>query len=89
MLKEKNANLTGVSLDVYKGKALGSNCQSSESACQATGSNNETKLACVDANSIPAQRGMVLPFVPLLLTFDCIRYSVDIPQVTFCIRVYK
>nr|CAB3468473.1 unnamed protein product [Digitaria exilis] len=85
MLKEKHANLTGVGLDVYvsihnKGKALGSNTQSSESACQATGCNNEIKLTSVDANSIPAQRGMVLPFAPLLLTFDCIRYSIDVPQ---------
>ncbi|PUZ59878.1 hypothetical protein GQ55_4G078800 [Panicum hallii var. hallii] len=81
-LKEKNANLIGVALDVsvHKVKGLGSNCQSSESFCQATGSYNETKLASVDANSMPSQRGMVLPFVPLSLTFDSIRYSVDIPQ---------
>jgi len=81
-LKEKNANLTGVAVDVslHKGTGLGSTCQSSESACQATGSYNETKLRSVDANSMPAQRGMVLPFVPLSLTFDSIRYSVDIPQ---------
>ncbi|KAK8455788.1 hypothetical protein SEVIR_4G219401v4 [Setaria viridis] len=81
-LKEKHANLTGVAVEVplHKGKGLGSNCQSSESACQATGSYNETKLASVDANSMPAPRGMVLPFVPLSLTFDSIRYSVDVPQ---------
>ncbi|RLM55353.1 ABC-2 type transporter [Panicum miliaceum] len=81
-LKEKNANLIGVAVDVsvHKVKGLGSNCQSSESSCQATGSYNETKLASVDANSMPSQRGMVLPFVPLSLTFDSIRYSVDIPQ---------
>ena len=36
-------------------------------------SNNETKLPSVDANSMPAQRGMVLPFVPLSLTIDSIR----------------
>jgi len=85
-LKEKNANLTGVAVDVslHKGTGLGSTCQSSESACQATGSYNETKLRSVDANSMPAQRGMVLPFVPLSLTFDSIRYSVDIPQVSLC-----
>ncbi|XP_025811385.1 ABC transporter G family member 36-like isoform X2 [Panicum hallii] len=81
-LKEKNANLIGVAVDVsvHKVKGLGSNCQSSESFCQATGSYNETKLASVDANSMPSQRGMVLPFVPLSLIFDSIRYSVDIPQ---------
>jgi hypothetical protein len=77
--------LIGVAVDVsvHKVKGLGSNCQSSESFCQATGSYNETKLASVDANSMPSQRGMVLPFVPLSLTFGNIRYSVDIPQVSF------
>ncbi|KAJ1259983.1 hypothetical protein BS78_10G197300 [Paspalum vaginatum] len=82
MLKEKHANLTGVAMDVslHKGKGVGSNCQSLESASQATGSYNETKLVSNDANSMPAQRGMILPFVPLSLTFDSIRYSVDVPQ---------
>lgn len=32
------------------------------------------------------KRGMVLPFVPLSLTFDEIRYSVDMPQVTYTPR---
>ena len=27
------------------------------------------------------RRGMVLPFTPLSITFDDIRYSVDMPQV--------
>ncbi|OEL16187.1 ABC transporter G family member 36 [Dichanthelium oligosanthes] len=81
-LKDKHANLTGVAVDVslHERKGLGSNCQSSESACPAAGSYDETKLASVDANSMPAQRGMVLPFVPLSLTFDSIRYSVDVSQ---------
>ena len=29
------------------------------------------------------QRGMVLPFAPLSITFDDIRYSVDMPQVPY------
>jgi len=29
------------------------------------------------------KRGMVLPFQPLSLTFDEIRYSVDMPQVPY------
>ena len=32
-------------------------------------------------NSNQNKKGMVLPFVPLSITFDDIRYSVDMPQV--------
>jgi hypothetical protein len=83
--------LTGVAAEIplHKEKGPGSNCQSSESVCQATGSYNETKSASVDANSMPAPRGMVLPFVPLSLTFDSIRYSVDVPQVSFRANNYN
>lgn len=34
----------------------------------------------LEGDSGPAQKGMVLPFLPLSLTFDEIRYSVDMPQ---------
>lgn len=33
-------------------------------------------------NSSPGKKGMVLPFVPLSTTFEDIRYSVDMPQVS-------
>jgi hypothetical protein len=33
------------------------------------------------ANSSPTNKGMVLPFVPLSMTFEDIRYSVDMPEV--------
>jgi len=33
--------------------------------------------------SISGRRGMVLPFQPLSLTFDEIRYAVDMPQVLY------
>lgn len=72
-----------VDVSLQKGKGLGSNCQTYENASQATGSYNDTNLASADVNSMPAQRGMILPFVPLSLTFDGIRYSVDVPQVGF------
>lgn len=39
------------------------------------GSNNAT------LNSIPVNKGMVLPFVPLSISFEDIRYSVDMPEV--------
>ncbi|KAF8736814.1 hypothetical protein HU200_014297 [Digitaria exilis] len=38
------------------------------------GSNNAT------LNSIPVNKGMVLPFVPLSISFEDIRYSVDMPE---------
>jgi hypothetical protein len=38
---------------------------------------------------MPAPRGMVLPFVPLSLTFYSIRYSVDVPQVSFRANNYN
>ncbi|CAL5048790.1 unnamed protein product [Urochloa decumbens] len=81
-LTEKLANLTGVAVDVllHKWKGLGGNCKSSESAYPATCGYGETKPEDADANSMPALRGMVLPFVPLSLTFDSIRYSVDVPH---------
>lgn len=34
------------------------------------------------------RRGMVLPFEPLSLTFDDIRYSVDMPQVHYLFLRY-
>jgi hypothetical protein len=34
-----------------------------------------------DKASISGRRGMVLPFQPLSITFDEIRYAVDMPQV--------
>ena len=33
--------------------------------------------------SSSGRKGMVLPFQPLSLTFDDIRYSVDMPQVSY------
>lgn len=33
------------------------------------------------ADTDQSRRGMVLPFTPLSITFDTIRYSVDIPPV--------
>ena len=72
-LKEKHANLNGEVLD--------DNRLASASTHRATGNNTETDSAIVEDNSGPTQRGMVLPFVPLSLTFDNIRYSVDMPPV--------
>ena len=65
-LNEKYASLNGEVPD--------SNHLASKSSHRSTGSNTDTDSALTG-------KGMILPFVPLSLTFDNIRYSVDMPQV--------
>ncbi|OAY63325.1 ABC transporter G family member 36 [Ananas comosus] len=72
-LKEKHANLTGEGLE------------SNSCSCfswKVTSSLDETVGATKTSTtaSSPIKKGMVLPFVPLSLTFENIRYSVDMPQ---------
>ncbi|GJN18417.1 hypothetical protein PR202_gb05578 [Eleusine coracana subsp. coracana] len=69
-LKEKHANITGELLDV--------NSLTSGST-RSTAINTESDSRKAEDGSSPAQRGMILPFVPLSLTFDDVRYSVDMP----------
>jgi hypothetical protein len=44
-------------------------------------SNDEAASNHATVNSSPVNKGMVLPFVPLSITFEDIRYSVDMPKV--------
>jgi hypothetical protein len=44
-------------------------------------SNDEAISNHATVNSSPGKKGMVLPFVPLSITFEDIRYSVDMPEV--------
>ncbi|CAL5003529.1 unnamed protein product [Urochloa decumbens] len=71
-LKEKHANM--------KGEVLDGNHLESASSHRSAGINTGTDSAIVEDDSAPTKRGMILPFVPLSLTFDDIRYSVDMPQ---------
>ncbi|CAO2208644.1 unnamed protein product [Urochloa humidicola] len=71
-LKEKHANM--------KGEVLDGNHLVSASSHRSAGINTETDSAILEDDSAPTKRGMILPFVPLSLTFDNIRYSVDMPQ---------
>ncbi|VAI31698.1 unnamed protein product [Triticum turgidum subsp. durum] len=64
-LKIKQANLTGEIL---------------EESYTEDGSNDESTSNHATVNSSPGKKGMVLPFVPLSITFDDIKYSVDMPQ---------
>uniref|UniRef100_A0A453F172 ABC transporter domain-containing protein n=1 Tax=Aegilops tauschii subsp. strangulata TaxID=200361 RepID=A0A453F172_AEGTS len=70
-LKEKHANLNGEVLDNDR--------MLSPSNDGPIRMNTGNDSAIVEENSSPMQRGMVLPFLPLSLTFDNIRYSVDMP----------
>lgn len=72
-LKEKHANIAGEVLDV--------NQLASGSTHRSTGINTESDSGIAEDGSAPAQRGMILPFIPLSLTFDDVRYSVDMPPV--------
>jgi len=74
-LKEKHANI--------KGEVLDGNHLASASSHRPKGINNEADPAIVEDDSALTKRGMILPFVPLSLTFDDIRYSVDMPQVKY------
>nr|CAB3463375.1 unnamed protein product [Digitaria exilis] len=73
MLNEKDANLNGKVL-------AGSLLVLGSSTNQATGSSPKSDSAINEDDSVPMTRGMVLSFVPLSLTFDDIRYFVDMPQ---------
>lgn len=72
-LKEKHANLNGEVLDIDRLES-----PSNDGPIRMNTGNDS---AIVEENSSPMQRGMVLPFLPLSLTFDNIRYSVDMPLV--------
>ncbi|KAJ3670859.1 hypothetical protein LUZ60_008285 [Juncus effusus] len=65
-LKEKHANLTGEILE-------GSSKRRPALTKSASDSVHELNI------SSPSKKGMVLPFQPLALTFDNVRYSVDMP----------
>ena len=39
------------------------------------------RVGSINASDNNRKRGMVLPFTPLSITFDEIRYAVDMPQV--------
>ncbi|XP_058112161.1 ABC transporter G family member 39-like isoform X2 [Magnolia sinica] len=71
-LKEKHANRTGEVEEVEL-----STRRTSSSACIG----NEIRMTeATDCASKSNKKGMVLPFAPLSITFDNVRYSVDMPQ---------
>jgi hypothetical protein len=80
-LKEKYANLNG-NVVAEGNLPLGS-------SHLATVGITSSGSATVENHSGTMQRGMVLPFAPLSLTFNNIKYFVDMPQVSIeIISVY-
>ncbi|MQM18023.1 hypothetical protein Taro_051006 [Colocasia esculenta] len=79
-LKEKHVNLTGelVELSSTSGKR-GSSKNAGEVANESSSGSASAREKAAAA-SFKNKKGMVLPFVPLSMAFDNIRYSVDMPQ---------
>ncbi|ONM54314.1 ABC transporter G family member 40 [Zea mays] len=75
-LKIKHANLTG---EVLEASSRG-RVASTTTTGTLDESNDEAASNHATVNSSPVNKGMVLPFVPLSITFDDIRYSVDMPE---------
>ncbi|XP_077211717.1 pleiotropic drug resistance protein 1-like [Tasmannia lanceolata] len=71
-LKEKHANRTGEVIE------LSSRGKSSEGGRTNKGSSSAHTAGI--AHSSQNKKGMILPFEPLSITFDDVRYSVDMPQ---------
>ncbi|KAL6621304.1 hypothetical protein ACP70R_033736 [Stipagrostis hirtigluma subsp. patula] len=71
-LNEKHANLTG---EVLEGRHKENKLRKNESAHNAN-QHYETRHVV----SSPCKKGMLLPFAPLSLSFDSIKYSIDMPE---------
>ncbi|KAJ1289317.1 hypothetical protein BS78_02G155000 [Paspalum vaginatum] len=76
-LKIKQANLTG---EVLEASSRGRVASSTVTRSTADESNDEPVSNLTTINSSPVNKGMVLPFVPLSMTFEDIRYSVPMPE---------
>ncbi|XP_020241529.1 ABC transporter G family member 36-like isoform X2 [Asparagus officinalis] len=73
-LKEKHSNITGEILETSsRGKKSNSQSASENEIMR----QNSPSTLTLDQNQ--SKKGMVLPFVPLSITFDDMRYSVDMP----------
>ncbi|XP_078148909.1 ABC transporter G family member 36-like [Carex rostrata] len=79
MLKEKQENLTG---EILEGSSKGKRSSSLHRSSRHGNSirNNSTSAKSEREIIGSDKKGMVLPFTPLSLTFDEIKYSVDMPQ---------
>ncbi|KAF3342097.1 pleiotropic drug resistance protein 3-like protein [Carex littledalei] len=84
MLKEKHENLTG---EILEGSSRGKRSSSLHRSSRHGSSIRNNSTSAKSAREIIGsdKKGMVLPFTPLSLTFDDIKYSVDMPQVSIVV----
>lgn len=54
-----------------------------ENISSSTGTNTDSEV-----NGVAPQRGMILPFTPLTMSFDSINYYVDMPSVRILISIF-
>ncbi|XP_043711176.1 pleiotropic drug resistance protein 1-like isoform X2 [Telopea speciosissima] len=77
-LNDKHANRTGESIKLSSKEKSSVEC-GDEIEISMSSDTSSARIAASDAN-MSRTRGMILPFEPLSLTFDEIRYSIDMPQ---------
>ncbi|KAJ7966134.1 Pleiotropic drug resistance ABC transporter [Quillaja saponaria] len=75
-MAEKNANRSGEFTEL----SLRENRTSGNESQRSTSSRISARVGNINEGDQNRKRGMVLPFVPLSVTFDEIRYAVDMPQ---------
>ncbi|KAF8393289.1 hypothetical protein HHK36_021530 [Tetracentron sinense] len=80
-LSKKHANRTGELIGLSSRKRTSFRERGDESRRRSTSSgSSSTRIDRIDEANQNRKRGMVLPFEPLSITFDEIRYAVDMPQ---------
>ncbi|XP_058002029.1 pleiotropic drug resistance protein 1-like isoform X6 [Hevea brasiliensis] len=78
---EKNAAKTGESIELSsKGKSSHNAERGSASQRSASSRTPSTTVSSFSDANQNRKRGMILPFQPLSITFDEVRYAVDMPQ---------
>ncbi|VAH42775.1 unnamed protein product [Triticum turgidum subsp. durum] len=77
-LKIKQANLIGELLEASSRRWVNNSTMASRDT--ADESNDKSNSNHTTVSSSPCKKGMVLHFVPLSITFDDIKYSVDMPE---------
>ncbi|XXG56014.1 hypothetical protein AAC387_Pa03g3547 [Persea americana] len=78
-LMEKQANRTGVVEGAPEQSSRGRRSTPTGSSGVEIGSGSSLGSAKTDGSNKNKKKGMVLPFAPLSLTFDNVKYSVDMP----------
>ncbi|KAL5539498.1 hypothetical protein UlMin_043230 [Ulmus minor] len=77
VLAEKNSNRTGELVEL---SSTGRNSVGNESRRSISSRTLSSRVGSITEPNSNRKRGMVLPFEPLSITFDEIRYAVDMPQ---------